>query len=336
MTMDRSSQRPGNHDYLLEVHNLKKFFPIKGSKLFAKDKYVKAVDGISFKLKKGETLGIVGESGSGKSTLGRCLIRLIEPSSGDIFFEEQKLTSLNNEQLRIMRRNFQMVFQDPYASLNPRMTIGDTISEPMKLHDLYPKKSTRAEKVAELLELVGLRPEYMNRYPHELSGGQRQRVGIARALSVSPKLIVYDEAVSALDVSIQAQTLNLIQELQEKLGLTYIFISHDLSVVKHISTTVGVMYLGQLVEMAPKEEIFSKTQHPYTNALLSAIPEPNPKSKKERIILSGDIPSPIDPPSGCRFHTRCYKAEKACAEMDPQMQELFPDHFASCLLLKKD
>ncbi len=317
--------------YLLEVENLVKSFPIHGGILNREIASVKAVSDVSFKLKKGETLGLVGESGCGKSTLGRCLIRLLDPTSGTVRFNGNDITKIEGDELREIRKKMQIIFQDPYASLNPRMTIGSILEEPLIIHNLYSSEATRKERVMELAQLVGLRPEAMSRYPHEFSGGQRQRVGIARALAVNPELIVCDEPVSALDVSIQAQVLNLLMELQKKLGLTYVFIAHDLKVVEHVSTQVAVMYLGKIVEMSESEELYTYPKHPYTRALLSAIPVPDPQHKEERIILIGDVPSPINPPSGCHFHPRCPMAIEDCKKIIPPLEEKRPHHVAACI-----
>lgn len=319
-------------EYLLEVENLFKTFPIHGGILNREIASVKAVSGVSFKLKKGETLGLVGESGCGKSTLGRCLIRLIDSTSGSVRFNGKDITHIEGEELREIRRKIQIIFQDPYASLNPRMTIGTILEEPLIIHNLYKTANERRDRMAELASLVGLRPEALNRYPHEFSGGQRQRVGIARALAVNPELIVCDEPVSALDVSIQAQVLNLLMELQKKLGLTYVFIAHDLKVVEHVSTQVAVMYLGKIVEMSESEELYRNPKHPYTKALLSAIPIPDPRrSREERIILTGDVPSPINPPSGCHFHPRCPIAIEDCKKIVPPLELKAPAHVAACI-----
>ena len=316
---------------LLKVENIVKHFPIYGG-LFSKQvAAVKAVQNISFELKKGETLGLVGESGCGKSTLGRCLIRLIEPTSGKIFYKGEGITHVDANRLRDLRKNLQIIFQDPYASLNPRMTIGAILEEPLIIHNLYPDEKLRKNRVRELIDLVGLRPEHLTRYPHEFSGGQRQRVGIARALAVNPEIIICDEPVSALDVSIQAQVLNLLMELQQKLGLTYIFIAHDLKVVEHVSNKVAVMYLGEIVEMADADELYRNPQHPYTKALLSAIPVPDPKPRAERTILTGDVPSPISPPPGCYFNPRCPIADKNCSVQKPELRQTSTGHFVSCL-----
>ncbi len=316
---------------LLKVENIVKHFPIYGGLLSKQVAAVKAVQNISFELKKGETLGLVGESGCGKSTLGRCLIRLIEPTSGKIFYKGEDITHVDANRLRDLRKNLQIIFQDPYASLNPRMTIGAILEEPLIIHNLYPDEKLRKNRVRELIDLVGLRPEHLTRYPHEFSGGQRQRVGIARALAVNPEVIICDEPVSALDVSIQAQVINLLMELQQKLGLTYIFIAHDLKVVEHVSNKVAVMYLGEIVEMADANELYKNPQHPYTKALLSAIPVPDPKPRAERTILTGDVPSPISPPPGCYFNPRCPIADKNCTVQKPELKQISAGHFVSCL-----
>lgn len=315
----------------LKVENLVKNFPIYGGLLGREVANVQAVQGVSFELKKGETLGLVGESGCGKSTLGRCVIRLIDSTSGKITFNDQDITHLHGPELRALRRKMQIIFQDPYASLNPRMTIGAIIEEPLVVHNLFPNEKDRKDRIYQLIDLVGLRPEHLSRYPHEFSGGQRQRVGIARALAVEPELIICDEPVSALDVSIQAQVINLLMELQNKLGLTYIFIAHDLKVVEHVSNRVAVMYLGKIVEMAKSEELYLKPLHPYTKALLSAIPVPDPRAKEQRIILTGDVPSPMNPPSGCHFHPRCPIATDECKVTAPTLLEKTTNHTASCL-----
>lgn len=313
-----------NHE-LVNVRDLVKHFPVEGS-----DDVVRAVDGVTFKIMRGETLGLVGESGCGKSTVGRCLLRLIEPTSGTVTFEGRDVLSLGRNELRQLRREMQIVFQDPYASLNPRMRIGDIVGEPFVIHKIGTKNDRR-ERVAELLRRVGLDPDYRTRYPHEFSGGQRQRIGVARTLALNPKLIVADEPVSALDVSVQAQVVNLFQELQEEFGLTYLFISHGLAVVEHISTRVAVMYLGRIVEIASAAELYANPLHPYTQALLSAIPIPDPKRKRERIVLQGDVPTPINPPSGCRFRTRCPIAIEECARIDPELREVAPGHTVACI-----
>ena len=314
-----------NHQELVNVRGLVKHFPVEGS-----DDVVRAVDGVSFKIMRGETLGLVGESGCGKSTVGRCLLRLIEPTSGEVTFEGRDVLSLGRNELRQLRREMQIVFQDPYASLNPRMKVGDIVGEPLVIHKIGTK-GERRDRVAELLHRVGLDPDYRTRYPHEFSGGQRQRIGVARTLALNPKLIVADEPVSALDVSVQAQVVNLLQELQEEFGLTYLFISHGLAVVEHISTRVAVMYLGRIVEIASAAELYARPLHPYTQALLSAIPIPDPKRKRERIVLQGDVPTPINPPSGCRFRTRCPIAIDECARIDPELREVSPGHTVACI-----
>ena len=291
-----------------------------------------AVDGVSLDVAPGETLGLVGESGCGKSTTGRCILRLIEPTSGEIWFQGRDVTALEGEALRAMRRDMQIIFQDPFASLNPRHTVGGIIGEALTIHGLVKGRQEMEDKVVQLLETVGLRPEHMRRFPHEFSGGQRQRIGIARALAVEPKLIVCDEPVSALDVSIQAQVINLLEDLQEKFGLTYLFIAHDLSVVEHISDRVAVMYLGRVVEVATSEELYANPLHPYTEALLSAVPIPDPKIKRKRIVLQGDVPNPIRPPSGCHFHTRCPIAEARCKTEVPQLKSVGGRHQVSCHL----
>lgn len=311
---------------LVEVQNLKKVFPITGGVVGG----VHAVSDVSLTIKRGETLGLVGESGCGKSTLGRCLLRLIEPTSGKILFDGTDITNLQGRDLRALRRRMQIIFQDPFASLNPRMTVREILTEPLIIHSLFNSRRDRDERVRQLAELVGLRVDSLDRYPHEFSGGQRQRVGIARALAVEPEFIVCDEPVSALDVSIQAQVINLLMDLQQKLGLTYLFIAHDLKVVEHISQRVAVMYLGRVVELAESEELYRHRSHPYTQALLSAIPVPDPKHKKDRIILQGDVPSPIRPPSGCHFHPRCRHAVDKCRSASPELLETRPQHWAAC------
>jgi len=314
---------------LLEVKHLKKHFPIKGGVFSKTIGYVYAVDDINFTLSKGETLGLVGESGCGKSTTGRTILRLIEPTAGAISFEGQDITTLDKSAMRALRREMQIIFQDPYASLNPRMTVGSIIGEPLEIHKIA-KGSEKEERVASLLQKVGLRAEDMRKYPHEFSGGQRQRIGIARALALNPKLIVCDEPVSALDVSIQAQVINLLEDLQAEFGLSYLFIAHNLNVVEHISNRVAVMYLGQIVELASDEELYKNPQHPYTEALLSAVPIPDPTVKKKRIILEGDVPSPINPPKGCHFHTRCMYKEKICEEVEPEFKDIGGGHWVAC------
>jgi oligopeptide transport system ATP-binding protein len=314
---------------LLDVKHLKKHFPIKGGVFSKTIGYVYAVDDINFTLEKGETLGLVGESGCGKSTTGRTILRLIEPTDGAIYFEGQDITGLDKGAMRALRREMQIIFQDPYASLNPRMTIGSIIGEPLEIHKIA-RGSEKGERVASLLQKVGLRAEDMRKYPHEFSGGQRQRIGIARALALNPKLIVCDEPVSALDVSIQAQVINLLEDLQAEFGLSYLFIAHNLNVVEHISDRVAVMYLGQIVELASDEELYKNPQHPYTEALLSAVPIPDPTVKKKRIILEGDVPSPINPPRGCHFHTRCMYKEKICEEVEPEFKHIGGGHWVAC------
>lgn len=314
---------------LLSVNQLKQYFPIKGGIFGRTVNHVKAVDDISFDIYQGETLSIVGESGCGKSTTGRAILRLDEPTSGTIQFQEKDLLALNKKEMRKVRKDLQVIFQDPFASLNPRQTVEQILSEALAIQNVVPKEN-RKNRIEELLGHVGLRPESMERYPHEFSGGQRQRIGIARALAVEPKLIICDEAVSALDVSIQAQVLNLLKSLQRQFNLTFLFISHDLGVVRHISDRVMVMYLGKVVEIADKKSIFEQPQHPYTRALLSAIPVPNPVQKRERIILTGDVPSPIDPPSGCRFHTRCPFAIDICKSQAPELKISAQNHQVAC------
>lgn len=316
---------------LVEARNLKKYFPL-GGVLGPRHEEVKAVDGVSFSIRRGETFGLVGESGCGKSTTARCILRLIEPTSGEVSFEGRDLLSLSADELRRLRRDFQIIFQDPYSSLNPRMRVGQIIEEPLIIHRIGTGEQRR-QRVKELLGMVGLESEHANRYPHEFSGGQRQRIGIARALALSPKFIVCDEPVSSLDVSVQAQIVNLLQDLQEQLGLTYLFVSHGLSVVEHISTRVGIMYMGKLVEIAPSREIFHNSLHPYTRALLSAIPVPDPSRRRERVALAGEIPAATAPPSGCRFRTRCPISEPRCAEVEPEMVEVSPGHFVACLVV---
>jgi oligopeptide transport system ATP-binding protein len=315
---------------LLRIKNLKKYFPIRGGLFSREVARVHAVDDISFEILKGETLGLVGESGCGKSTTGRCILRLIEPTEGEVWFEDKNVTTLDKRSLRHLRRDMQIIFQDPYASLNPRMTVGSIIGEALVIHKLAKSKREREERVVSLLETVGLSSDHLRRYPHEFSGGQRQRIGIARALAVSPKLIVADEPVSALDVSIQAQVINLLEDLQKQFNLTYLFIAHDLSVVEHISTRVAVMYLGKIVEIAAGKELYTNPKHPYTEALLSAVPIPDPTMKRKRIILEGDVPSPIRPPSGCRFHTRCAIRIPSCSENEQVLKEITPGHWVAC------
>lgn len=314
---------------LLEVQNLKQYFPVKREKLLQPKLSVKAVDDISFTLREGETLSIVGESGCGKSTTGRAILRLDEPTAGKVLYNGKNILDLSKKDLRSLRGELQVIFQDPFASLNPRQTIQQILSEAMSIQNSV-QKELRNDRMRELMRLVGLPEEALSRHPHEFSGGQRQRIGIARALAVNPKLIICDEAVSALDVSIQAQILNLLKRLQRQLNLTFLFISHDLSVVRHISDRVMVMYLGKVVEIAPKHALFNQPTHPYTRALLSSIPVPNPKVQNERILLSGDVPSPIDPPSGCRFHTRCPFATELCSNKEPETVEVQNGHHVAC------
>lgn len=323
-----------NKEIILDVKNLCKYFPVNKG-IFSKKSYVKAVDDVSFQIKKGETLGLVGESGCGKTTLGRTALKLYEPTSGEINFKGKDITKCSNNEMVSLRRNMQMIFQDPYASLNPRMTVGDIIGEAIDIHKLYKGKE-REDKIKEILGRVGLNGDHINRYAHEFSGGQRQRIGIARALVLKPDLIVCDEPISALDVSIQAQIINMMEELQEEFGLTYLFIAHDLCMVKHISTHIGVMYLGKMVEKGPSDDVYSKPKHPYTQALLSAVPIPDPiiaKSNK-RILLEGDIPSPIDPPPGCRFCGRCQYVKDVCKSTEPKLKEVEKGHFVACHLFE--
>ena len=316
---------------LVEVRDLQKYFPIHAGLLSRHVADVKAVDGVSFDIDAGETLGLVGESGSGKTTIGRMLLHLLPVTKGSIRYDGAEITTMRADDIRRLRRQIQIIFQDPYASLNPRMTIGEIIGEPLRIHGIATGKAAQ-ERVQELLRLVGLRPYSANRYPHEFSGGQRQRIGIARALAVDPKFIVCDEPVSALDVSIQAQVINLLEDLQRQLGLTYLFIAHDLSVVRHISTRVAVMYVGKIVELSSREALYERPLHPYTQALLSAIPIPDPSAerRRKRIVLSGDVPSPVDPPSGCRFHTRCPVAFERCKVEDPAFKDYGGGHFTAC------
>ena len=315
---------------LLRVNNLVKHFPVQKGFFSGSASVVHAVDGLSFEINAGDTMALVGESGCGKSTVGRLVLRLLDATSGNVWFDGQDLMGLSPERMRSMRRDLQMIFQDPYSSLNPRMTVEQTLTEPLALHGLA--RGRHRERAAELMDLVGLAPQYLQRYPHEFSGGQRQRIGIARALAVEPKLIVCDEAVSALDVSIQAQVINLLQDLQQRLGLAYVFIAHDLAVVKHIASHVAVMYLGQIVEYADKRSLFATPRHPYTQALLSAIPLPQPGLRRERVLLQGDVPNPINPPSGCRFRTRCPYAQARCTEEVPLLQAVdgAPGHSVAC------
>jgi oligopeptide transport system ATP-binding protein len=320
-----------NDDVLLRLNNVKKYFPIKGGLFGRVQGYVKAVDDVSLEIFRGETLGLVGESGCGKSTIGRIMLNLIEPTSGSVEFEGVNITNIREKEMRALRKNMQLIFQDPFSSLNPRLSVGDIIGRVLKIHGMNDAKE-RETRVQELLQLVGLNPHHIRRYPHEFSGGQRQRIGIARALALNPKFIVLDEAVSALDVSIQSQIVNLLEDLQERLGLTYVFVSHGLNIVRHISKRVGVMYLGKLVELADVDELFDRPKHPYTQALLfsNPIPDPRMRDKKTKIVLEGDVPSPINPPSGCRFHTRCPFAQKKCMEVEPEFQKDENNHFVAC------
>ena len=333
--IEADKEKPFNPDALLEVRHLFKKFPIKKNLLGKVEKELVAVDDVSFVLNPGETLGIVGESGCGKTTMGRTVLKLHQPSGGQIIFNGEDITKYSNSQMRHLRTDMQIIFQDPYSSLPPRSTVGDILSEPVKVHHIVPDKEVKSY-VMDLMKKCGLRDYYYERYPHEFSGGQRQRICIARALAVKPKLVICDEPVSALDVSIQAQIINLLKDLQKSMNLTYLFISHDLSVVKFISDKVGVMYLGSMVEFGEKKDIFSNPLHPYTKALFSAIPQPNPDIKMNRIVLKGDIPSPTNPPKGCRFHTRCPHATEKCKHITPAYREYEPGHFAACHLLEKD
>jgi oligopeptide transport system ATP-binding protein len=317
---------------LLEIRNLKKYFPVGGGLFSRRKGEVKAVDGVSLTIQEGETLGLVGESGCGKSTLGRSILRLVEPTAGEVFFQGKNVLNLAPRELRDMRREMQIIFQDPYASLNPRMTVGAIVGEALIIHRLAPNMRERDDRVVNLLETVGLHADYRSRYPHEFSGGQRQRIGIARALAVSPRLIVCDEPVSALDVSIQAQVINLLEDLQRQFGLAYLFIAHDLSVVEHVSRRVAVMYLGRIVEIASAHDLYTAPKHPYTEALLSAVPIPDPAVKRQRIVLQGDVPNPIRPPSGCHFHPRCPHAMERCRTEAPLLREIAPGRMAACHL----
>jgi oligopeptide transport system ATP-binding protein len=337
--MSEAATRPNlqrawtSEDPLIEVQGLKTWFPITSGILQRTIAHVRAVDGVDLTIRQGETLGLVGESGCGKSTLGRSILRLVEPTEGAVRFKGQDITRLSGGSMRRLRREMAMIFQDPFASLDPRQTVGEIVGEPLDIHGLYQSRAERAERVQELLRVVGLNPNFANRYPHEFSGGQRQRVGIARALAVNPSFIVCDEPISALDVSIQAQIINLLERLQEQFQLTYLFIAHDLSVVKHISDRIAVMYLGKLVEVAAASDLYRRPKHPYTGSLLSAIPIPDPRVERERrrVILKGEVGSPVDPPSGCRFRTRCFKAQQRCAEEEPPLDVVhLGDHEAAC------
>jgi oligopeptide transport system ATP-binding protein len=326
------STASGGKRLLVEIKDLKKYFPIRSGIIIQREvAAVKAVDGVSFDILEGETLGLVGETGCGKSTTGRTILQLYRATSGSVKFEGQELTTLKGEPLRKMRRKMQMVFQDPYASLNPRMSVGRIVAEPLVVHNIGTRKE-REERVAELLELVGLNPYFVRRYPHEFSGGQRQRIGLARSLALNPNFIVADEPISALDVSIQAQVVNLLQRLQQDLNLTYLFIAHDLSMVRHLCDRVAVMYLGKIAEVAESEELYTNPLHPYTQALLSAVPVPDPvvEEKRQRIILKGDVPSPVNPPKGCHFNTRCPVSIDVCYEQDPELIEVQPEHWVAC------
>jgi oligopeptide transport system ATP-binding protein len=317
-------------EVLVSVKEIKKYFPVRGGFFDRVQAHVKAVDGVSFDMYRGETLGLVGESGCGKSTIGRAILRLHEPTSGEVHFEGQNITELPEPQMRSLRKDMQLIFQDPFSSLNPRLSVGETIARVLKIHGMQ-SKSERETRVQQLLELVGLSPYHIRRYPHEFSGGQRQRIGIARALALNPKFLVLDEPVSALDVSIQSQVVNLLEELQKQLGLTYLFVSHGLNIVRHISNRVGVMYLGKMVELTDVETMFENPKHPYTKALISANPIPNPRLRNEpKIILEGDVPSPINPPSGCRFHTRCPFVQAKCKEIEPDFIDHGNQHWAAC------
>lgn len=332
LSITDKAARDGRWD-LVQVRDLVKYFPVKGGILQRVIAWVQAVDHVSFTIREGETVGLVGESGCGKTTVGRCILRLIEPTGGSIVFEGVDVMTLRGKELKEMRRNMQIIFQDPYSSLDPRMPIGESIAEGLHIHKIGTSKE-RFEIVIEMLRKVGLEDYHARRYPHEFSGGQRQRIGIARALALRPKFIVADEPVSALDVSIQSQVLNILKELQREFGLTYLFIAHNLSVVEHISDRVAVMYLGKLAEFAERGELFRNPLHPYTQALMSAIPIPDPKLKRERIILQGDVPSPLNPPKGCRFHPRCPVAMEHCAIGEPPFREVSPDHWVACWLVE--
>jgi oligopeptide transport system ATP-binding protein len=321
-------------DVLLEVRNLVKHFQVTGGLFGGRRGLVRAVDNVSFSIRRGETLGLVGESGCGKTTTGRCVLQLERPTSGEVIFEGRDLTKVGASELRAIRRHIQVIFQDPYSSLNPRMTVGQIIAEPLAVHGIVKSAGARRDRARELLTHVGLLPQHAGRYPHQLSGGQRQRVGVARALALEPKLIICDEPVSALDVSIQAQIINLLEDLQSQFGLTYLFIAHDLAVVRHISDRIAVMYLGKIVELADRKTLYDDPLHPYTRALLSAVPIPDPEleARRERVILGGEVPSPLNPPSGCVFHPRCPIAVDRCREVVPELREIKPGHWAACIL----
>ena len=329
MATERLDETARQGTALLEVKGLKKYYPVKKGWLKRTVGYVKAVDGVDFSIGQGETFGLVGESGCGKTTIGKSILRLTEPTDGSVLFEGRDLLQLQREELRRERRNMQIIFQDPYGSLNPRMTVGELIAEPMLKHGLA-QAGQIFDRVRELMEIVGLNPRHIRRYPHEFSGGQRQRIGVARSLSLNPKLIVCDEPVSALDVSIQSQILNLLEDLQSQFGIAYLFIAHGMAVVKHVSSRVGVMYLGKIVEIAKTDEVFDHCRHPYTQALMSAIPIPDVAERKGRIILQGEIPNPLNPPEGCRFHPRCAMAQGVCKEQEPALRALNPDHSVAC------
>ena len=333
--IDNENRIPEAEEYLLQVKNLKKYFPIGKNFLSKNQKYLKAVDNISFNLKRGKTVGIVGESGCGKTTMGRTVLRLYEPTDGQIIFEGQDIAHLNGEALRKIRPSFQMIFQDPYSSLSPRLPVGELIGEAVRVHKIVPNQDVK-DYVLDIMKKCGLQPHFYDRYPHEFSGGQRQRICIAKALALKPKLVICDEPVSALDVSIQAQVINLFKDLQEKDNLAYIFISHDLSVVEHISDEIGVMYLGNMIEFGSKQEMFENPMHPYTKSLFSAVPIPDPDVKMNRIILKGDIPSPANPPVGCKFHTRCNECMEICKTVEPKFKDYGNGHCVACHLYPQD